>query len=90
MAQVLKEPEARLVHELFWFWPEKYPEDSPADVATDFLAQGRTQEAVEYWEDLAMDNAPVALHNLAVYYHQQALELECLESPANRIWPSSG
>jgi hypothetical protein len=87
VAQVLKEPEARLVHELFWFWPEKYPEDDPADIATGLLAKGETQQVIEYWEDLAIDNAPVALHNLAVLYHHQALELDRLESPADQDLP---
>lgn len=81
VAQVLKEPAARLVHELFWFWPEKYPVNSPADPAINFLAQGETLRAVELWENPAMDDRPAARHNLAVYYHQQALEMERLESP---------
>ncbi len=82
VAQVFKEPAVRLAYELFWFWPESYPEDSPADPATGFLAKGETAQAVERWEDPALENQPAALHNLAVYYHQQALELERLESPA--------
>ena len=90
VAQILKEPAERLVYELFWFWPETYPEDSPADPAIDFLAQGETGRAVEHWEDPARADGPTALHNLAVYYHQQALELERRESLAEQdlaeIW----
>ncbi len=84
VAQILKEPAERLVHELFWFWPETYPEDSPADPAIDFLAQGETLRAVEHWENPARADGPAAVHNLAVYYHQQALELERLEAPAEQ------
>jgi len=84
VAQVLKEPSARLVHELFWFWPEEYPEDSPGDPAINFLGQGETLRAVEHWEALAREDRPSALHNLAVYYHQQALEMECEETPAEQ------
>ena len=81
VAQVLKEPSVRLVHELFWFWPEKYPEDSPDDPAVNFLGQGETLRAIEHWETLAKEDRPSALHNLAVYYHQQALEMEREETP---------
>jgi len=84
VAQILKEPSERLVHELFWFWPETYPEDSPADPAIDFLARGETLRAVEYWENPARADGPAAVHNLAIYYHQQALEMERLEAPAEQ------
>jgi hypothetical protein len=84
VAQVLKEPEVRLVHELFWFWPEKYPEEAPDDPAINFLAQGETLRAVECWEDPETGGGPAALHNLAVYYHLQALEQERLDAPAEQ------
>lgn len=80
VAQLFKEPDVRLVHELFWFWPEKYPEDDPSDPATEFLGRGETQQAVDYWEECAAGDAPAALHNLAVFHHQQALEMEGLDS----------
>ena len=47
-AQELKEPAARLVQELFWFWPENFPEDSTGDVALEHLERGETAQAVEY------------------------------------------
>ena len=84
VAQVLKEPAVRLVYELFWFWPEKYPEDSPEDPAIGFLDQGETLRAVDHWEALASDGRPAALHNLAVYYHQQALEMEGVATAAEQ------
>jgi len=84
VAQILKEPEVRLVHEFFWFWPENYPQDDPADPSTGWLARGETQQAVDYWEEGAVSNLPAALHNLAVYYHQQALEMERLDSPGDQ------
>ena len=90
VAQVLKEPAARLVHELFWFWPEHYPEDPAADDAIHHLAQGETALAVERWEDAAGTGQPSALHNLAVYYHLEALEFEARESPddqeLSQVW----
>jgi hypothetical protein len=81
VAQVLKEPSARLVHELFWFWPDDYPKDSPEDPAINFLNHGEPLRAVEEWEALAKEDSPAALHNLAVSYHKQALEMECEEAP---------
>jgi hypothetical protein len=84
VAQVLKEPEVRLAHELFWFWPEKYPEEAPDDPATSFLAQGETASAVECWEDPETGGGPAALHNVAVYYHLKALEMEGLEAPVEQ------
>jgi len=89
-AQELKEPAARLVQELFWFWPENFPEDSTGDVALEHLERGETAQAVEYWQGAAMQGQLAALHNMAVYYHRQALELELQEAPPEeeliQIW----
>jgi hypothetical protein len=81
VAQRLKDPAGRLVNELFWFWPEHYPDDTPADPAIDHLAGGETALAIKRWEDAALSNQPAAVHNLAVLYHQQALELESQAEP---------
>jgi hypothetical protein len=81
-AQELKEPAERLVQELFWFWPESFPDDSAGeDVALEHLARAETAQAVEYWQGAAMQGRLPALHNLAVYYHLQALELEQQDPP---------
>lgn len=80
-AQELKEPASRLVRELFWFWPENFPEDATGDVALGHLERGETAQAVDLWHRAAMDGQLVALHNMAVYYHQQALEMEVQEAP---------
>lgn len=81
VAQVLQDPTVRLVDELFWFWPEKYPEETPDDPAIVALGRGEIARAVEIWEDLAYENQPVALHNLSVYYHLRALEIEREAAP---------
>ncbi len=73
--QVLKDPKNRLLHELFWFWPEKYPEEGP-DMALDHLAKAETKQPVAAWQAAASTGQPVALHNLAVYNHLLALEAE--------------
>lgn len=80
-ATALKEPAERLVWELFWFWPENFPEDEGEDPALLHLARGETEHALEIWQGAAMHGQLSALHNLAVYYHVQALELEQRESP---------
>jgi len=89
-AQELKEPAGRLVQEFFWFWPENYPEDSTGDEALAHLERGETPQAVEYWQGAAMQGHLAALHNLAIYYHRQALELELQEFPPEeeliQIW----
>jgi hypothetical protein len=75
--QALRNPERRLIDELFWFWPG--PED-PTGLA--WLADGDLEAAATQWQErmaAARQNrfsAAVALHNLAVLYHAQALDLE--------------
>jgi len=89
-AQELKEPALRLVQEFFWFWPENFPDDDTGDAATGHLERGETEAAVEFWQGAAMQGNLAALHNLAVYYHWQALDLELQETPSEealiQIW----
>ena len=81
-AQALKEPCERLVREFFWFWPENYPEEiAGGDEALAHVARGETAQAVEFWQGAAMQGRLASLHNMAVYYHMQALEMEQTESP---------
>jgi hypothetical protein len=74
-AQSLKDPKARLLHELFWFWPEQYPQEEP-DPLFDHLARAETKQPVAAWQAAASTGQPVALHNLAIYNHLLALEAE--------------
>jgi len=89
-AQELKEPASRLIQEFFWFWPENFPEDSTGDEGLGHLERGETAQAVEYWQGAAMQGQLSALHNMAVYYHRQALELEQQATPPEeeliQIW----
>lgn len=75
--QRLKEPEHRLIDELFWFWPEEYG-NSRGDAALLALARGDQQAALEVWREKECDPIAgiVATHNLAVYWHCKALEAE--------------
>lgn len=73
----LRQPDRRLIQELFWFWPAE-----GADRGMELLAGGDTNGAAEAWETLAdnesgsaVDRA-AAVHNLAVLCHVLALDAE--------------
>jgi hypothetical protein len=73
----LTDPEARLLDELFWFWP--LDGATGPDAALRALEQGRLEEARRCWEEeaaSARDPRAVARHNLAVLDHLQALDRE--------------
>ncbi len=73
-AHHLKDPQTRLLHEIFWFWPlsGRTWRDDPA---LERLRQGDPNGAVKIWT--AIENDPgsgvVGKHNLAVLYHRLAL-----------------
>ena len=70
----LRDPETRLVDELFWFWPLD-PANDGSDAA---LADGNTAVSERLWR--AVESSPTlgsaATHNLAVRWHLTALDLE--------------
>ncbi len=70
----LTDPEARLLDELFWFWPL----DGAGDPALQSLEQGRLEEARAAWgrEAEAGGRGAVARHNLAVLDHLLVLDRE--------------
>ena len=78
LAQTLRDPRRRFACEFFWFWPESYPEES-ADEAIGYLANGEVDAALRCWRRAEAAGSAVATHNLAVYYHLEALGGE-------RIW----
>jgi hypothetical protein len=73
----LRDPAARLVHELFWFWPMD-GRGCASDPALHALAAGNTATAEKLWR--AMESNPqsggIASHNIAVRWHIAALQLE--------------
>jgi hypothetical protein len=75
--QRLHDPERRMVDELFWFWPHKLGE-SGSDEAMKLLATGDVTGATIVWtrQERDLSNANVSTHNLAVYRHAVALDLE--------------
>ena len=71
------DPERRILDELLWFWPQQ-PGGARQDEALQALQRGDTDGAIRLWSE--QENSPatrvVAVHNLAVAEHLQALELE--------------
>lgn len=74
--QSLQEPDQRLFNEFFWFWPVDTA--SEKDTALWELNEGRYQEAVAFWKREFKRENSFAAHNLAVYYHLLALDMEYL------------
>ena len=79
-AQLLKDTLDRLLHEVFWFWPSCYPEDGTDEAMTALLA-GDADAAFLHWHNEAAAGQIVAVHNLAIFHHLVALEIERAGSP---------
>ncbi len=76
----------RLLAELFWFWPESYPENKP-DEALAALAAGDAESAYGRW--LGAAGQGHAAHNMAVMFHYAALGRERERGPLDeeaRSW----
>jgi CheY-like chemotaxis protein len=69
--QSLKDPEGRLLQELFWFWP--CAGDSTSDPALIAMRQHQYQVAVDFWTRTKGAKYGIAIHNLAVFHHLGAL-----------------
>lgn len=72
--QKLKNPEKRIVDELFWFWPIEAGRGKE-DEALIALYANNISTAVNIWLE-EEKNDIISTHNLAIYYHIQALQLE--------------
>jgi len=75
--QRLYDPETRLLDEFFWFWPRQLGSVEEDDGLA-LLAHGRQREALALWLKHERDGGRqrVSTHNLAVFYHAVALDLE--------------
>lgn len=74
--QRLLEPESRLIDEIFWFWPLN-GQDPHADMTQANRWPTNVTDTVDIWSKL-LDNKTyqhIAHHNLAVYHHALALDL---------------
>ena len=76
-ADLLRDPEKRLVEEFFWFWPDPSGRGKN-DEALASLSQGDAESAVRNWEEKEGKGADndVSKHNLAIYRHLNALDME--------------
>jgi hypothetical protein len=77
----LRDPAARLVSELFWFW------DDPRGGAAlaDALQTGDMETADAEWQRRAAESdGDIALHNLAVYEHALALDSDADSATVDR------
>lgn len=78
--QRLRDPERRLVDELFWFWPH-HRGQRRNDEALEALAQDDVEKAQNIWlQQEQSSEANVSVHNLAVLFHVQALDLEAISA----------
>ena len=78
----LREPEKRLIDEFFWFWPLKT--DSSEDKALELLSKQKIDEALNIWKKNEKEGCCVSTHNLAVFYHLAALDME-KDSPGEEL-----
>lgn len=82
----LRDPERRLIEELFWFWPHD-PSNGTSDAALGLLCRGETKSAIELWKSIVLSGADrgAAQHNLAICAHLCALET-ANPADAERWW----
>lgn len=81
--QRLEDPEIRLVDEFFWFWPGEGT-DGGHDLALEALRCNDLQSACDTWAKRQGAGDSAATHNLAVFYHLRALELEAAGAASGR------
>lgn len=83
--QSLSDPLQRLIYEIFWFWGDEESDDGLRK-----FQEGNIRSAVAIWRQ-RMDDFN-AIHNLGVFYHSLALELELKENlqgdTVHRRWQS--
>jgi hypothetical protein len=86
----LNNPKARLLDELFWFWPTN---GEKTDQALDALSVGNTEAAQRLWTDqvkLGGDRAQIAIHNQTVLRHLVILDHELEAGKMNHHLFSTG
>ena len=77
----IRDPEQRLLHEFFWFWA-----DGSADTAFAAVRANDLDRALAMWRQRSSANDPrgIAVHNLAVFNHLMALQVEGSLLPGQR------
>jgi hypothetical protein len=78
---ILHDPQLRLIHELFWFWPLD-PGSGQPDPALQAIQAGDLKTASSFWDAARKDPAgpdmrsAIAKHNTAVRWHLYVLDIE--------------
>jgi len=85
--QRLLDPELRFIDEFFWFWPLSLDSSIDSDEALSAMKEGDLSTASSIWErrELEASEANVSKHNLAVFYHAMALDMEYTETKGNQL-----
>ena len=86
--QRMRNPENRILDELFWFWPENGGQTA-ADPALTALSRGDTEMAKAIWgsEGHPSPTNVGAAHNLAILHHVLALDAEASDAHSNGARP---
>lgn len=85
--QRLLDPELRFIDEFFWFWPLSLDSTQENDETLAAIKQRDLSRALSIWEhhETHGSEANVSIHNLAVFYHAMALDIEHTEGEAKGI-----
>lgn len=85
--QRLLDPELRFIDEFFWFWPLSLNSTEKNDDTLVAIKQNDISRALAIWErhEAEGSEASVSMHNLAVFYHAMALDIEHMETEAKEI-----
>lgn len=84
--QRLADPELRFIDEFFWFWPLSLTTTEENDPLLE-IQRNNFSNAISIWKNHEAQGSEynVSMHNLAVYYHAAALDVEYLESKKKSI-----
>ena len=85
--QRLLEPELRFIDEFFWFWPISLDSTQENDQTLAAIKDRDLSRALSIWEyhETHGSEANVSIHNLAVFYHAMALDIEYTEGELKGI-----
>jgi len=85
--QRLLDPELRFIDEFFWFWPLSLSSTEENDDTLAAIKQNDLSRALTIWEQHEAEGseASVSMHNLAVFHHAMALDIEHTETETREI-----
>jgi len=84
--QRLADPELRFIDEFFWFWPLSLTAIEENDPLME-IQRNNFSNAISAWKNHETQGSEsnISMHNLAVYYHAAALDIEYLETKGESI-----